>query len=78
MTHQPSEGSLEDPAAGTTTNPRVSSLRLTTVTFNPQHTGRPAHQPSGEAAVGPDQGDGAEPLAQHRQQRAGPVAVLGR
>jgi hypothetical protein len=41
-----------------------------------QRRRRPSDQASGVAAVGPDQADGAEPLAQQGKQPVRAVAVL--
>ena len=76
VTHQSSEGSLDDPAARHHDEPAGVVAAFDHGDRQPQHPGRPAHQAPGVAAVGPDQGDRGEPLAQHRQQRAGPVTVL--
>lgn len=53
--HQPGERPLDDPTAGSTRKPWVSSLRLTTSRRRPSSWAGPVDEVPGVAAVGPDQ-----------------------
>ena len=76
--HDPSGCALDDPAAGQGFE-RVQVIgAFDDLQGAVQRAGGPGDQLAGVAAVGPDQGDGAEPGGQAPQQRAGAAAVLDR